>query len=196
MDKSKADYTPKPRPGRKPGAYLTDKEKAQIRECLASGMSINATARKVGVGSSTVSRYRRLNGLTTTTSHDNSAGTAAWSAIAAQRRAERTQQMDELFQLKATELIDVLKGNRKYKAKMKAAMGEERIKEIDTIPAQDFQYEMRGIAVLDASIHRNDQSLDDHGKERAESMLEKALNVAAAVVEQSKAGPRPGLIQE
>ena len=40
-------------------------------------MSINDTARKVGVAGTTVSRYRKLQGLTAIPKHDNSAGTAA-----------------------------------------------------------------------------------------------------------------------
>lgn len=196
-EKSKAAYHPKPRPGRPRGQALTDDEKAQIREALAEGLSITDTATRVGVGASTVSRFKRIEGLTAQAKHDNSAGTAAWSAIAAQKRMERTQALHEIFEHKATDILAVLRGDKKYKSKMKAAMGEERIKEIDTIPAQDFQYEMRALTSVDATIHRNDQTFDDQGKERAESMLEKALAVAAAVVERKdSATPRPGLIQE
>lgn len=180
---------------RKNTGPLTDDEKKQVRECLASGLSVTQTARKVKVRPGQVTYLKRKEGLTAQPIHDNTAGVEAWKAISAQRRAERAFKMQRIFDHRSDYVLDVLDGTQKYKIKLKAAMGEERIKEIDTIPAQELQFEARALTTFNEAINKLDDKMDDQGHARAESMLEQVLKVAGAIVDQA-ATPRPGLIQE
>lgn len=180
---------------RKNSGPLTEDEKKQVREALASGMSVAQTARHVKVRTGQVTYLKNKEGLTAKPIHDNTAGVEAWKAIAAAKRAERAIKLQKLFDNRADYLVGVVDGDKKYSIKLKAAMGEERIKEIDVIPAQELQFEARALTTFNEAINKLDDKMDDQGNSRAESMLEQVLKVAGAIVEQTVA-PRPGLIQE
>lgn len=180
---------------RKNSGPLTEDEKRQVREALASGMSVTQTARHVKVRPGQVTYLKKKEGLTAQPIHDNTAGVEAWKAISAAKRAERALKLQKLFDNRADYLVDVVDGEKKYSIKMKAAMGEERIKEIDVIPAQELQFEARALTTFNEAINKLDDKMDDQGNSRAESMLEQVLKVAGAIVDQTVA-PRPGLIQE
>lgn len=182
---------------RKNRGPLTEDEKKQVREALASGMSVTQTARHVKVRPGQVTYLKNKEGITAKPIHDNTAAVEAWRAISAAKRAERATKLQKLFDHRAEYLVDVVDGEKKYSIKLKAPMGEERIREIDVIPAQELQFEARALTTFNDAINRLDEKMDDQGMARAESMLEQVLKVASAVIDRTaQATARPGLIQE
>lgn len=156
---------------RKPGSPMTDAEKALARKLLADGVSVAETARRIGVGSNAISRFRKIEGLGAVPAHDNTAGTQAFKRDAAAKRAERTALLDELFAHQAKYLRAVQLKQEKYKAILKGAMGAEDVVELDFIPAPDWRSETTSLSVLATAIERADDKADDGGLARAQSML-------------------------
>ena len=161
----------KTNPDRPKGKPLTEVEKKQARAWLAEGVSVNEIARRIGVGSSTISRFRKVEGLGATPAHDNSIGAQAFKRDAAAKRANRQAAFDELFELRQTSLLKVLRGEEKYKTLVKIPGGGEITEALSFIPAQDLRSEISVLSVLDQSINRNDDKADDGGLARAQSML-------------------------
>lgn len=160
---------------RKPGAPLTDDEKARIRELVAQQVSHSDICRELGIGSSTLSRFKKQEGISTIPVVDTSGATAGFKRDAAKKRAERQAAFDELFQARADYLRQVIKGEVKYKTLVKIPGGGEITEQLSYIPAQDLRSEMSVLSVLDQSINRNDDRADDGGLARAQSMLTMVL---------------------
>lgn len=166
-----ANRNVKTSPDRPKGKPLTEAEKNQARTWLADGVSVSETARRIGVGTSTITRLRKREGLGSVPLVDNSAGTQQFKRDAAAKRAQRQAAFDEIFQLRQTALLKVLRGEEKYKTLVKIPGGGEITEALSYIPAQDLRSEMSVLSVLDQSINRNDDRADDGGLARAQSML-------------------------
>lgn len=175
---------------RKPGAPLTDAEKARIRELVAQQVSHSQICRELGIGSSTLSRFKKQEGISTVPVVDTSGATAGQRRDAAAKRAERQAVFDELFHLRAEAIRKVLRGEEKYKTLVKIPGGGEITESLSYIPAQDLRSEMSVLSVLDQSINRNDDRADDGGLARAQSMLQMVLQGLM----QNPAEPREGLV--
>lgn len=179
-------------PDRPKGKPLTEAEKKQARKWLSEGVSVSDTARRIGVGVSTITRLRKREGLGAVPAHDNSAGTQQFKRDAAAKRAQRQAAFDEIFQLRQTALLRVLRGEEKYKTLVKIPGGGEITEALSYIPAQDLRSEMSVLSVLDQSINRNDDRADDGGLARAQSMLQMVLQAATGAADRV----RPGVIEE
>lgn len=165
---------------RKPGAPLTEDEKKRIRELVAQEVSHSQICRELGIGSSTLSRFKAKEGLSTVPVNPTIVGaTAGYKRDAAKKRTERQAVFDELFQLRAEAIRKVLRGEEKYKTLVKIPGGGEITESLSYIPAQDLRSEMSVLANLDQSINRNDDRADDGGLARAQSMLQMVLLAAA-----------------
>jgi transposase-like protein len=157
-------------PDRPKGKPLTEDEKKQARAWLAEQVSVSEVARRIGVGTSTITRLRKREGLGSTPLVDNSAGTQQFKRDAAAKRAQRQAAFDELFEWRLKILTDVKAGG-KYKTLVKIPGGGEITEQLSYIPAADLRSEMAVLAQLDQSINRNDDRADDGGLARAQSML-------------------------
>lgn len=166
-----ANRNVKTSPDRPKGKPLTEAEKKQARAWLAEQVSVSEVARRIGVGTSTITRLRKREGLGSVPLVDNSAGVAAYKRDAAAKRATRQAAFDELFELRQTALLKVLRGEEKYKTLVKIPGGGEITESLSYIPAADLRSEMAVLASLDQSINRNDDRADDGGLARAQSML-------------------------
>ena len=155
---------------RKPGSPLTDAEKARIRELVAQQVSHSDICRELGIGTSTLSRFKKLEGISTVPVVDTSGATAAFKRDAAAKRAQRQAAFDDLFEWRLKILTDVKNGG-KYKTLVKIPGGGEITESLSYIPAADLRSEMAVLASLDQSINRNDDRADDGGLARAQSML-------------------------
>lgn len=173
---------------RKPGAPLTDSEKNLIRKLIAEGATHSAICREVGIGSSTLSRFKVKEGLTTDPVVDTRPAQAGFKRDANKKRAERQAVFDELFQARADYLRAVIKGEQKYKTLVKIPGGGEITEQLSYIPAQDLRSEMSVLANLDQSINRNDDRADDGGLARAQSMLQMVLHAATGAAAQVRDG--------
>ncbi len=163
---------------RKPGAPLTDAEKARIRELVAQNATHASICRELGIGSSTLSRFKKQEGLTTVPGPGAEAAALASSAYkrdAAAKRAERTRLLDELFADRAEYLRKVQRGEVKYKTLVKIPGGGEITEQLSYIPAQDWRSEVSALGTLGTSIDRADDRADDGGLARAQSMLQAVL---------------------
>ena len=165
-----ANRNVKTSPDRPKGKPLTEAEKKQARTWLADGVSVSETARRIGVGTSTITRLRKREGLGSVPLVDNTAGTQQFKRDAAAKRAQRQAAFDELFEWRLKILTDVKNGG-KYKTLVKIPGGGEITESLSYIPAADLRSEMAVLASLDQSINRNDDRADDGGLARAQSML-------------------------
>ena len=163
---------------RKPGP-ITEAEKAKLRQLMAEGKSIADIARELGVGTSTVSRVKKREGLTSTPAHDNSAGTQAYKRDAAKKRAERVAVLDELHALRSEMVLKVMRGEAKYKTLVKIPGGGQITEQLSYIPAADWRSEVYALGTLATTIDRADDRADDGGLARAQSMLQMVLQAAA-----------------
>jgi len=178
-----AKYNAKPDPTKRtPGAPLSEDEKARIRQLITEGKTHRQICDELGIGTSTLSRFKKIEGLQTPVLHDNSAGTQAFKRDAAAKRAYRLGAKDELFKARAEYLLAVMRGERKYKTFQKIGGGAETVVELDWIPAQDWRSETSALGTLDTSINRNDDRADDGGLARAHSMLDTVMRVVAGAV--------------
>ena len=185
-------YSVRTSPDRPKGKPLTEAEKKLARGWLSESVSVSEVARRIGVGVSTISRLRKVEGLGAVPAHDNSAGTQQFKRDAAARRAQRQAAFDELFELRQTALLKVLRGEGKYKTLVKIPGGGEITEQLSFIPAADLRSEMAVLAQLDQSINRNDDRADDGGLARAQSMLQMVLQAATGAADRV----RPGVIEE
>ena len=166
-----ANRNVKTSPDRPKGKPLTEAEKKLAREWLSELVPVSEVARRIGVGVSTISRLRKREGLGSVPLVDNSAGVQQFKRDAAAKRAQRQAAFDEIFQLRQTALLKVLRGEEKYKTLVKIPGGGEITESLSYIPAADLRSEMAVLASLDQSINRNDDRADDGGLARAQSML-------------------------
>lgn len=173
---------------RKPGAPLTEAEKARIRELVAKQVSHSDICRELGIGSSTLSRFKTKEGISTVPVVDTSGATAGWKRDANKKRQERQAAMDELFEWRVGVLRDVRTGKGKYKALVKIPGGGEITEHLTYIPAADLRSEISVITQLDQAINRNDDRADDGGLARAQSMLQMVLLAATGAAGKTRAG--------
>lgn len=177
------NYNVKPNPAKRKAGPMTEAEKQTARDLLAAGKPVTAVAREIGVGMSTISRLRKIEGLSAIPIHDNRAGSRAFARQAAVARNERLAGMDEIYRLQQDKILKVLRGEAKYRTILKGAMGVELEVDLDFIPPADLRSEISALATLDTSINRNDDKADDGGQARAKSMLDMVLQgIAKAAV--------------
>lgn len=173
-------YNAKPNPAkRKPGTPLTDAEKKRIDTLLAEGKTHRAICDELGIGTSTLSKYKKDTGQKSTPRHDNSAGTQAFARDAAAKRASRVAALDELFEKRATMLRRVAAGEERYKTILKIPGGGEMVENLSFVPAADWRSEISALSGIGNAIDRADDRADDGGLARAQSMLQMVLLAAA-----------------
>ncbi len=187
----------KANPAIRPLGPVTEHDVERIRECFADGHGVGETARMLGLSQNQVTQAKKKHGLTSKPP-PNAAQLAdasrSFATVAKDHRRKRYEAFAETFDLLNKQTLDVLQGHKKAKTVLRGVAGIESMEDVEEFPARDLRDRLVSMAQLDLSMGKIEDKEDDGGMTQAQSTLEKALEIAQAVLAQST--PRPGLIQE